>query len=75
MQPMKLPHGIYFTVNIFVYYMTAVVVMLNSLSLNHDKLFIWPTPRQTVSHIPDKQFVTESHGCAAFLLAHIVTWY
>ena len=55
--------------------MIAVAPMLNSLSLNHDKLFIWPTPRQTVSHIPDKQFVTEPHGCGAFLLSHIVTWY
>ena len=51
--------------------MIVATPMLNSQSLNQDKLFIWSTPRQFP--IPDKQFVTELHGYEAFSLAHIVT--
>ena len=28
--------------------------MLNSLSLNHGKLFIWPTPKQTVCQLGNR---------------------
>ena len=52
--------------------MIAAALMLNSLSLNHDKSFIWPTPRQTVCQVYGKLFVSWSHDCAAFSLAHIV---
>ena len=59
--------------------MIGAVAMLNSLSLDNDNdvyfVTIFPTPRQTVSHTPDKPFVIESHGYAALSLAHMVTWY